>query len=92
MEFYGQRQYRKVAKSVKYKSDRLGKFFLSEWKLLHLRMLSFQKILDAKMAKYCKSNIIPHFSNYINDINSDIDNWIILTKELIDRGDNEYKK
>ena len=92
LEFYGQRQYRKVAKSVKYKSDRLGKFFLSEWKLLHLRMLSFQKILDAKMAKYCKSNIIPHFSNYINDINSDIDNWIILTKELIDRGDNEYKK
>ena len=92
MEFYSQRQYRKVAKSVKYKSDRLGKFFLSEWKLLYLRMLSFQKILDAKISKYYKSNEIPHFSNYINDINSDIDNWIILTEELMDKGEEGYYK
>ena len=91
-ELFSQRQYKKIVKTVKLKSDRIGKFFFSEWKLLHLRMLTLQKILDDKMAKYYNTNKIPHFANYLNEVNNDINNWLILTKELIDKGDEKYYK
>jgi len=91
-ELFSQRQYKKIVKTVKLKSDRIGKFFFSEWKLLHLRMVTLQKILDDKMAKYFNANKIPHFPNYLNEVNDEINNWLILTKELIDKGDENYYK
>lgn len=91
-QYYCQKQFKKIVKTIKLKSDRVGKFFLSEWKLLHLRIFSLQKILDDKIKKYHKANKIPHFSNYLNDLNNDIDNWIILTNELILKEDTKYVK
>ena len=91
-ELYSQKQFKKIVKTVKLKSDRIGKFFFSEWKLLHLRMFALQTILDDKMSKYHNANKIPHFSNYIKEINNDINNWIILSTELFDKGDENYYK
>ena len=91
-ELYSQKQFKKIVKTVKLKSDRIGKFFFSEWKLLHLRMFTLQRILDDKMSRYYNSNKIPHFSNYLKEANDDINNWIILTKELLEKGDGKYYK
>ena len=90
-ELYTQKQFKKIVKTMKLKSDILGKFFLKEWKLLHLRTVTLQKILDDKITKYYNSNKIPHFSNYIKDVNKDINNWIILTKELKFENNEKYK-
>ena len=90
-ELYSQRQFKQIVKTIKLKSDQFGKFFLNEWKLLHIRIISLQKILDDKISKYYNNmNKIRHFSNYINDVNNDINNWIILIKELISQNDTKY--
>lgn len=89
-DLYSQKQFKQIVKTIKLKSDQFGKFFLNEWKLLHIRIISLQKILDDKISKYYNTNKIRHFSNYINDINNDINNWIILIKELIAQNDKKY--
>ena len=89
-ELYSQHQFKKIVKTMKLKSDIIGKFFLKEWKLLHLRTVTLQKILDNKIAKYYNSNKNPHFSNYIKDVNKDINNWITLTKELNFENNEKY--
>ena len=89
-ELYSQKQFKKVYKTMKLKSDRVGKFFLMEWKLLHLRMEALQQILDNKLSLYYNLNKISHFSDYMQDVNNDINNWIILIEELIIKQDKVY--
>ena len=91
-ELYSQKQYKKIVKSIKLKSDKVGKFFLMEWKLLHLRMITLYQILDNKLALYYNSNKISHYSDYLQDINNEINNWIKLIEELIIKQDNKYKE
>ena len=89
-ELYSQKQFKKIVKSIKLKSDKVDKFFFNEWKLLHIRTTTLQKILYDKISKYHNSIKIPHFSNYLEIANNDINNWILLTKELFIQNDKNY--
>ena len=89
-DLFTKKQFKKIVKTIKLKSDKFGKFFLDEWKLLHIRIISLQIILDDKISKYYNTNKINLFGNYINDVNSDINNWIILINELISKNDKIY--
>ena len=86
-ELYIQKQFKNIVKTIKLRSDKFGKFFLNEWKLLYIRIISLQNILDEKISKYYVTKEIPHFSNYIDDVNNDINNWIILIEELFSKND-----
>ena len=90
LEFYSKKQYKKILKTIVLKADKDEKFNLLEWKLLHLRTLTLQKILEKKNSSYYKSSKIPHFSEYIQKINSDINNWISFTQELKNQNDNIF--
>ena len=89
-ELYSQKQFKKIVKSIKLKSDKVDKFFFNEWKLLHIRKKKNKKILYDKISKYHNSSKIPHFSNYLEIANNDINNWILLTKELFIQNDKNY--
>lgn len=82
LEFYSKKQYKKILKTIILKADKDEKFNLLEWKLLHLRTSTLQKILEKKISYYYKSSKIPHFSEYIQKINNDINNWLSFTQEL----------
>ena len=53
-------------------------------------MITLHQILDNKLALYYNSNKISHFSDYLKDINNDINNWIKLVEELIIKQDKIY--
>ena len=89
-KLYCQKQFKKLVKSLRLKSDRLGKYLLSEWKLLHLRMFTFQTILEEKISNHFSSNKIPHFSKYLRGVNKDINNWIKMIKQLIEKEDKKF--
>ena len=82
LEFYSKKQYKKILKTIVLKADKEEKFNMLEWKLLYLRTLTLQTILEKKNSNYYKSTKIPHFSEYIQKINNDINNWLSFTKEL----------
>ena len=89
-KLYCQKQFKKLVKSLRLKSDRLGKYLLSEWKLLHLRMFTFQTILEEKISNHFSSNKIQHFSKYLRGVNKDINNWIKMIKQLIEKEDKKF--
>ena len=82
LEFYSKNQFKKILKTIILKADKEERFNLLEWKLLYLRTLTLQKILDKKNSSYCKSVKFPHFSEYVQKINNDINNWILFSQEL----------
>ena len=82
LEFYSKKQFKKILKTIVLKADKEEKFNLLEWKLLHLRTLTLLMILNKKNSNYHKSGKFPHFSEYIQKINNDINNWILFTEEL----------
>ena len=53
-------------------------------------MVTLQKILDNKISNYYNSNKIPRFYYYLEGVNKDINNWIILAKELLFEKDKKY--
>ena len=67
-DLFTKKQFKKIVKTIKLKSDKFGKFFLDEWKLLHIRIISLQIILNDKISKYYNTNKINLFGNYINDV------------------------
>ena len=90
LEFYSKKQYKKILKTIVLKADKDEKFNLLEWKLLHLRTLTLQKILEKKNSNYYKSSKIPHFTEYIQKLNSDINNWLSFIQELKNQNETKY--
>ena len=82
LEFYSKKQFKKILKTIILKADKDEKFNLLEWKLLYLRTTTLQRILSKKNSVYFKSSKPPHFEEYIQKFNNDINNWISFTKEL----------
>jgi len=84
LEMYGKKQFKKILNTIVVRADKEEKFNLMEWKLLFLRTQTLLKILENKNSTYYKSIKIPHFSEYIQKINNDINMWIPFIQELID--------
>ena len=82
LEMFSKKQFKKIIKTMVLKADKEEKYNLLEWKLLYLRSVSFHKILEKKNRNYYKLSTIPHFSEYIQKVNNDIDHWISFTQEL----------
>ena len=82
LEFYSKKQFKKILKTIILKADKDEKFNLLEWKLLYLRTSTIQRILSKKNFVYFKSSKVPHFVEYIQKFNNDINNWISFTQEL----------
>ena len=79
---YSKKQFKKILKAMILKSDKEENFNLLEWKLLFVRTLTFFRILSKKNSTYHKSSKVPYFSEYIQKVNKDINNWISFTQEL----------
>ena len=90
LEFYSKKQYKKILKTIVLKTDKKEKFNMLEWKLLHLRTLTIQKILEKKNSDYYKSSKVPHFLEYIQKVNNDINNWLTFTQELVYQSQKRY--
>ena len=83
LEMYSKKQFKKILKAMVLKADKGNKFNLFEWKLLFLRTQTIQRILEKKNSMYYKFSKAPHFSEYIQKLNNDIDHWISFTQELM---------
>jgi len=90
LEFYSKKQFKKILKTIVLKADKEEKFNMLEWKLIHLRTFTLQKILEKKNSDYYKSSKIPHFSEYIQKLDNDINNWLSFTKELNNQNQTIY--
>ena len=90
LEMYGKRQYKKILNTIVVRADKEEKFNLMEWKLLFLRTQTLLKILEKKNFTYYKSIKIPHFSDYIQKINNDINRWIPFIQELMNLNQKKY--
>ena len=90
LEMYGKKQFKKILNTIVVRADKEEKFNLMEWKLLFLRTQTLLKILENKNSTYYKSIKIPHFSEYIQKINNDINMWIPFIQELIDLNQKKY--
>ena len=90
LEMYGKKQFKKILNTIVVRADKEEKFNLIEWKLLFLRTQTLLTILEKKNSTYYKSIIIPHFSDYIIKINTDINRWISFIQELINLSQKKY--
>ena len=90
LEMYSKKQFKKILKAMVLKADKGNKFNLFEWKLLFLRTQTIQRILEKKNSMYYKFSKAPHFSEYIQKLNNDIDHWISFTQELMNCNDKKY--
>ena len=82
IELFSKKQFKKIMKTIVLKADKEEKYNLLEWKLLYLRSVTLHKILEKKNCNYYKSSTIPHFSEYIQKSNNDINLWISFTQQL----------
>lgn len=83
VEMYSKKQYKKILKTIVVRADKEEKFNLMEWKLLFMRTQTLQKIMEKKNTTYYKSIKIPHYSEYIQKVNNDINHWIPFIEELL---------
>ena len=90
LEMYGKKQFKKILNTIVVRADKEEKFNLIEWKLLFLRTQTLLTILEKKNSTYYKSIIIPHFSDYIQKINTDINRWTPFIQELINLNQKNY--
>ena len=90
LEMYSKKQFKKILNTIVVRADKEEKFNLIEWKLLFLRTQTLLTILEKKNSTYYKSIIIPHFSEYIQKINIDINRWIPFIQELINLNQKKY--
>lgn len=90
VEMYSKKQYKKILKTIVVKADKEEKFNLMEWKLLFMRTQTLQKIMERKNTTYYKSMTIPHYSEYIQKVNNDINHWIPFIQELLNLDELTY--
>ena len=90
LEIFAKKQFKKILNTIVVRADKEEKFNLMEWKLLFLRTQTLLTILEKKNSTYYKSIIIPHFSDYIIKINTDINRWISFIQELINLSQKKY--
>ena len=90
VEMYSKKQFKKILKTIVVKADKEEKFNLMEWKLLFIRTQTLQKIMERKNTTYYKSMTIPHYSEYIQKVNNDINHWIPFIQELLNLNELTY--
>ena len=90
VEMYSKKQFKKILKTIVVKADKDEKFNLIEWKLLFLRTQTLQKIMERKNTTYYKSMTIPHYGEYIQKVNNDINHWILFIQELLNLDELTY--
>ena len=90
VEMYSKKQFKKILKTIVVKADKDEKFNLMEWKLLFIRTQTLQKIMERKNTTYYKSMKIPHYPEYIQKVNNDINHWIPFIQELLNLDEKIY--
>ena len=90
LEMYSKKQFKKILKTIILRADKENKFNLVEWKLLFLRTHTLQRILEKKNSFYYKLSKVPHFTEYIQKFDNDINHWLSFTQHLTNKNEKLY--
>ena len=83
VELYGKKQYKKILqKFPDTQKEEPTIMSFNEWKILHLKILSLQKIIEHKISKYYKNPSASKTLQYIYKENKEIYNWLLISYQL----------